>query len=56
MSCVFKSCIAISFAACSMYAGEFQCSDAVKAKADEIIGSNVDSGVARWLCENAVLS
>lgn len=30
--------------------------DAVKAKADEIIGSNVDSGVARWLCENAVLS
>ena len=37
MSCVFKSCIAISFAACSMYAGEFQCSDAVKAKARDFI-------------------
>ena len=29
--------------------------EAVKQKADEIIGSNEDSGVARWLCENAML-
>jgi N-acetylmuramic acid 6-phosphate etherase len=33
MSHVFTFCFAISFAACNMYAGAFQCSDAVKAKA-----------------------
>ena len=37
MSHVFTFCFAISFAAYNMYAGTFQCSDAVKAKARDFI-------------------